>query len=123
MLARTEQESAEAPALRIYVAQIVLLQQNGEKSLGEVLRFFARQSLATDKSVEGIPVMGAHDGQSAIEARVTLAPGRKDDGPMRSGEVFTANGIGGWLVRDHASTQGFTDGGVPSGNNPAFVTN
>src|SRR5688572_25812852 len=100
MLTRAKQESSESAALGIHGTQIVFLQQNGEKPLGQVLRLFARQSLATDKSVERVPVMGAHRGQRPVKPRMTLAPSCEDHCPMGSGEAFARNGAVG-LRRDH----------------------
>src|SRR5688572_8681531 len=64
-----EQEGAESPASPIGISQIVLFEQQREKSLRQILRLVLIETISSDEGVDGWPIRLTQGGQRLVRVR------------------------------------------------------
>src|SRR5689334_25129916 len=78
---RGEEEGAEAALAAIGAIEIAALENAGEELLGEVLSGFDGVAAAANVGIEGIPILGAEDGESVVVLAAVRVAGGHDEGP------------------------------------------
>ena len=87
MLERFQQERPETAPSRVGDVEVLLLQQAGEKFLGQILRVLPAVPLPAHVGVEGIPVDATQTRQGDLGLRRRQLSGRQHHAPMRGLEA------------------------------------